>query len=342
MAMEFIEGQNLREFLRNRKKLEPMEATRLAADVCRGLDYAFKRGISHRDLKTSNVLVASVGQAKLVDFGLAGADPDLSDEALANIENPRTIDYAALERATGVRKDDARSDIYFLGAIFYNMLAGVPPLQETRDRIQRLSKTRFTSVTPLGELLPDLPKTIVKVVGKAMDLEPGARYQTPAEFLADLELLLVRLKESGNGSTAADLDAAPVFKQRTVMVVESSTPWQDKFRELFKNSGFRVLVTSDPQRFSFTDVQRPADCLVFSTSGLGEEALEWFNSFGYDPATSDIPSILLLGAKHHEWKSRAKTAKHRVTVSTPIKLRELRELMDELVPREMVKTSVDH
>jgi serine/threonine-protein kinase len=344
MAMEFIEGQNLREFLRNRRKLDPIEATRLAADVCRGLDYAFKRGISHRDLKTSNVLVASVGQAKLVDFGLAGADPDLSDEALANIENPRTIDYAALERATGVRKDDARSDIYFLGAIFYNMLAGAPPLQETRDRIQRLSKTRFTSVTPLGELMPDLPKTIVKVVGKAMDLDPGARYQTPGEFLADLELLLVRLKESGNGAAAADLDAAPVFKQRTVMVVESSTTGQDKFRELFKNSGFRVLVTSDSQRpaNSFTDGQRPADCLVFITSGLGEEALESFNQFGYDPATSAIPSILLLGPKHHGWKPRAKTSEHRVTVSTPIKLRELRELLDELVPRELVKTSVDH
>ena len=82
--------------------------------------------------------------------------------------------------------------------------------------------------------------------------------------------------------------------------------------------------------------------MVFSTSGLGEEALESFNRFGYDPATSEIPSILLLGPKHHGWKPRAQTAKHRVTVSTPIKLRELRELLDELVPRELVKTSVDH
>ncbi len=82
------------------------------------------RGISHRDLKASNVLISSLGQAKLLDFGLAGADPNSSDAELAKLENPRTIDYAALERSTGVRKDDMRSDIFFLGCIFYHMLSG--------------------------------------------------------------------------------------------------------------------------------------------------------------------------------------------------------------------------
>ena len=74
----------------------------------------------------NNVLVSSRGQAKLVDFGLAGIDEAVADDALADMPNTRTIDYAALERATGVRKDDTRSDIYFLGCIFYHMLTAWP------------------------------------------------------------------------------------------------------------------------------------------------------------------------------------------------------------------------
>ena len=120
--------------------------------MCRGLDYAFQRGISHRDLKSSNVLVSSLGQAKLVDFGLAGTDPDLSDAELAKIENPRTIDYAALERATGVRKDDNRSDIFFIGCIYYHMLTGKPAMEETRDRIARLSRNRLEAIVPITQV----------------------------------------------------------------------------------------------------------------------------------------------------------------------------------------------
>ena len=146
MVMKFIEGRNLREFIKIRKKFEPAEATRLVADVAAGLSYAFERGICHRDLKMSNVLVSSRGQAMLVDFGLAAADKNVSDDASTNSPNPRTIDYAGLERATGVRKDDPRSDIYFLGCIFYHMLTGKPPIYETKDRIQRLSKSRFEDV----------------------------------------------------------------------------------------------------------------------------------------------------------------------------------------------------
>ncbi|HXT58553.1 MAG TPA: serine/threonine-protein kinase, partial [Pirellulales bacterium] len=149
LVMEFIEGRNLREFLKIRKKLDPAEATRLMIDIASGLRYAVEHGVSHRDLKLTNILVSSKGQAKLVDFGLAATDSTVSDDVSEDQLNQRTIDYAGLERATGARKDDPRSDIYFLGCIYYHMLIGKPPLQETRDRIQRLSKTRFQQVVPV-------------------------------------------------------------------------------------------------------------------------------------------------------------------------------------------------
>jgi serine/threonine-protein kinase len=130
--------------------------------------------------------------------------------------------------------------------------------------------------------------------------------------------------------------AGPSFKQRTVMVVESSTQLQDKFRDLFKTNGFRVLVTSNPLRpgYSFNDGERGADCVVFSTTELGEEALDSFNGFGQDPLTREVPAILLLGPKHGAWSERASIADHRVILTTPIKVRELRETLDRLMPLE--------
>ena len=184
--MEFVEGRNLREFVRIRKKLDPLEATRLMISITDGLRYAFEHGLTHRDLKMSNVLVSSRGEAKLVDFGLASMDDTLTDDDLADLPNTRTVDYAALERATGVRKDDVRSDIYFLGCIYYNMLTGQPPLVETRDRVQRLSKQRFLDVVPIQKVDRSLPASVTVVVNKAMALDPERRYQSPVAMLADL------------------------------------------------------------------------------------------------------------------------------------------------------------
>jgi eukaryotic-like serine/threonine-protein kinase len=336
IVMEFIEGRNLREFLKSRP-LEPQEAIRLSIDICRGLDYAFQRGVSHRDLKTSNVLISvvarqgdSVGQAKLLDFGLAGADPAASDDELEKIENPRTVDYAALERSTGVRKDDSRSDIFFFGCMLYHMLSGKPALEETRDRFSRMSKQRFEDMLPLTQVMPDLPKDVAAIVMKATKLDPELRYQTPAEMLGDLVAVHERLMGGGNGSYA-EL-GKPVARQRSLMIVEPNTQNQDALRAHFKERGFRVLVTADAERPGslFTDTHQPADCVIFSSLSLGEAALQAFNDFGDQPATHSVPAVLLLSAKHNDWVARAKTSEHRATVLSPLKMKRILELLDRL------------
>jgi serine/threonine-protein kinase len=337
IVMDFVEGRNLREFIKIRKKFEPAEATRLVTDIAAGLSYAFDRGICHRDLKMSNVLVSSRGQAKLVDFGLAGGEATEEDPEAAN---PRTIDYAGLERATGVRKDDPRSDIYFLGGIYYHLLTGVAPIAETRDRTQRLSKTRFQNVVPIATLDASLPKVITAVVNKAMEFNASQRFQSPAEMVIDLKNAAVKMHEpdapaGADPSARAKAAAAPLL-QRSLMVVESNVELQNIFRERLKSSGYRVLVTQDPERAlaRFVDDVKTADCVMFCAGGLGEPALDAFNRFGEDPATQPIPAILLLAENQQKWKSQAKLDKHRVVISMPVKLRELREALGKLVPVE--------
>ncbi len=202
MVMEFVEGQTLREFLKVRKRLDVATSVNLMIDVASALDYARKTGITHRDMKLSNVMVASSGKAKLVDFGLATMS-EASDDKLLAAPNARSIDYVALERGTGVKKNDHRSDIYFAGCVFYHMMTGVAPLLETRDRLVRMNVSRFNEIKPANVLVPEIPVPVLTVLNHAMCFRPEDRYQEPDVFLADLKRVKF-VMEKGEAATAAE------------------------------------------------------------------------------------------------------------------------------------------
>lgn len=346
MIMDFVEGQNLRDFVKTRGKLTVPDALTLITDIAAGLDYAMGLGITHRDLKLSNVLVSSSGRAKLVDFGLAaisGAGKS-SDDSQANNPNPRSIDYAGLERITGVRKDDARSDIYFTGCMFYHMLTGHPPLFETKDRIQRLSTLRFQEVKPITDWEPTLPLPIVVVINKAMELKLERRYQTPGEMLADLKRAAKKIEE-GDVVPAVGADAAQVAaalpavnddmegQSKTVMIIDSSPEVQNVMREKLKRYGYRVLVTHDPERalLRFENDSTLPDCVVFGTAELGRAALDAFDQFAENYKTKNTPAILLIDQKYKPVAQKAKLAPHRVVVFMPLKFKEFRASLKALL-----------
>ena len=241
MVMEFVEGGNLREILAIRKKLEPAESLKLMEDAVTGLFHAYKRGITHRDVKLTNILISSGGEAKLVDFGLAQIYANAGREE-DRVE--RTVDYAGLEKATGVKSGDVRSDIYFLGCVLYEMLTGRSPLVMTRDKHARMNPRRFSEVQPMRHEEVKGPPSLFALVETMMSLSPERRYQTPSQLLDAIKAVR---REIESGSRDGNNDKAASGPQ-SVFVVEANEGLQEKLRGKFKELGFRVLIAIDPTR----------------------------------------------------------------------------------------------
>jgi serine/threonine-protein kinase len=325
LVMEFVEGQNLRDFMQVRKKLSIPDAVSITTDITAGLAYAAERGITHRDMKLSNALIASSGRAQIVDFGLAAATTGNDEEDLTN---PRTIDYAVLEKATGCKKDDPRSDIFFTGCMFYQMLCGASPIP-FGDRMSRMNSSRFANIKPIIEVDPKLPGVIAKVVAKATKLDPEKRYQTQKEMLADMKMIGQLIKSGKLDRPDIELTEGP---PKTVMIVESSHEMQDLFRARFKKEGYRALVMRSPalalQRFD--DDPDVADVVIFSCIGSGREGLDAFNHFAKTSSTTRVPAILLLDKIQTGWDKQAELADHRIALTMPVKMRQLRDTIKKL------------
>src|SRR5881296_2893863 len=184
----YVEGESLRSRLNRQKQLPVDEALRLSSEVAGALDYAHRHQIVHRDIKPENILLEE-GQAVVADFGIARA---LHAAEGGNLTETGvtlgTATYMSPEQATGDQLD-GRSDIYSLGCVLYEMLAGEPPY--TGPTAQAIIAKRFSEPIPHIRTLRDtVPETIERAVSKALAKTPTDRYSSAAEFTRALQAIV--------------------------------------------------------------------------------------------------------------------------------------------------------
>lgn len=283
IVMEFVEGGNLRDILTIRKKLELDEALRILEECVSALAYAASRGLTHRDIKPTNILLSTDRVAKLVDFGLAEmsqgqavmsttAPQKGKSKKEEEAEVDRTVDYAGLERLTGLKKGDPRSDIFFLGTVFFEMLTGHSVLPPTKDRNASMLRQRFEideDVRRLG-LEYNVPPNVTALAAKMCAFDPNQRFQTPALLLEAVKA--VREEIATGGAQLHRQAAGPI----TIFVVESNPKLQDVFREKFKSMGFRVLMSIDASQAVRRYQQQPYHAVLIDEGSVGREGKDAF------------------------------------------------------------------
>ena len=214
IVMEYVEGQTLR-----RRLAEPIsiiEFLPIATECTLALAAAHNAGVVHHDIKPENIMLTTSGQVKVLDFGVAKNLPSQRESTLSTqtcTEFAGTLNYMAPE-AVREEKSDSRADIFSLGIVFYEAIAGSNPFRaksflETSDRILHHDQV------PLCELNPKLPAEFDRIVGKMLAKDPAQRYSAAADLAVDLRALERTLTESG----ARVIRQLPVARRRWAM------PW---------------------------------------------------------------------------------------------------------------------
>jgi serine/threonine protein kinase/dienelactone hydrolase len=194
IVMEYVDGENLRE--RIKKGPLPIEkALDITIQAADGLEKAHQKGIVHRDIKSANIMIAKEGQAKILDFGLA----KVRGEIMMTKEGVTmgTVAYMSPEQARG-DKVDARTDIWSLGVVLYEILTGELPYKGERD-VSILYSIVHEERKSLKDKKPPIPAELEWIIGRAMEKNLDSRYQTAAEMLRDLRNYrdVLRMESSG-------------------------------------------------------------------------------------------------------------------------------------------------
>ncbi len=208
ITMEYVGGHDLRRLLADRGKLPVAEAIGIIQQVCAGVAAAHAEGVIHRDLKPGNIMRDAQGRVVVMDFGLARTvtgDGMTKTGAMLG-----TVEYMSPEQAKA-EKLDARSDLFTIGVIFYELLTGKTPYKADSAIATLLKRTQEAAV-PVHQADPAVPRGLSDIVGKALERDPNQRYQTVQEFIERLEEYQGKRPPSG-------IRIAPAFRPKRWMLI---------------------------------------------------------------------------------------------------------------------------
>ena len=184
IVMEYVDGVTLRDIVHNDGPMPPRRALEVVADACQALNFSHQHGIIHRDVKPANIMISKTGAVKVMDFGIARAIADTGNPVTQTAAVIGTAQYLSPEQARGERVD-ARSDVYSLGCVLYEMLTGQPPFTGDTPVSVAYQHVREDPVPPSQKyagISPELDAVVLKALAK----NPDNRYQSAAEMRADL------------------------------------------------------------------------------------------------------------------------------------------------------------
>ena len=185
ISMAFIDGENLRSLLAREGPLAVARAIHIGEELCEALRAAHTVGVIHRDLKPQNILLDGNGSAYISDFGLARSSIEPDGDITKAGEYPGSPAYMSPEQALGLPVDQ-RSDLYALGLVLYEMVAGKLPSSAMASVVDYV---RFNSRTKSPVALnPEIPENLACVILRCLEVEPGRRYQTASEILTALKI----------------------------------------------------------------------------------------------------------------------------------------------------------
>lgn len=232
IVMEYVCGKTLKDYVREKGKLDSREAIKIALQIAAALEHAHKNGIVHRDIKPQNILIGDDYTVKVADFGIARAVTSTTI-TLAGSNVVGSVHYFSPEQARG-GYTDAKSDIYSLGIVLYEMVTGTLPF-EGDTAVSVAIKHIQEKVKPPGEINPGIYKSLQDIIQKAIEKQPERRYQSAGQMIEDLK----RALEEPNGDFVVpnyDSDApTQVIKPIKDEIVEpDSSPNESKKRPWLK------------------------------------------------------------------------------------------------------------
>jgi eukaryotic-like serine/threonine-protein kinase len=199
-TMPFVEGENVYERLERDRQFPPAEALRIALSVAGALAYAHKHGVVHRDIKPDNIMLAG-DQVMVADFGVARAVSEVAEKLTATGMIVGTPTYMSPEQASGDKAIDGRSDIFALGCVLYEMLAGEPPFKGPNPQAT-LMRRFMGPPRPLRPMV-QIPEHVEAAIVRSLAKDPAERFATASEFADALAGLGTAAAASGSGKPAA-------------------------------------------------------------------------------------------------------------------------------------------